>query len=76
MSDAAIEMATKFRDLLKAERIRRRISQVDLAKRVNRSRKWLSDFERGIIDPSFVPLIGLAMELDVKIEFSAAEEIQ
>lgn len=76
MSDVANEIAMKFRDLLKAERIRRRISQVDLATRVNRSRKWLSDFERGIIDPSFVSLIDLAVELNVKIEFSAAEEIE
>jgi len=76
MSDVAIEMAMKFRDLLKTERIRRRISQADLAARVGRSRKWLSDFERGVIDPSFVSLIDLAVELSVRIEFSSADEIE
>lgn len=76
MSDLAREMAAGLRTLLKTERVRRRVSQADLAAKVGRSRKWLSDFERGVIDPAFVTLFALAIELNVKIEYSAAENIE
>lgn len=76
MSDLAREMAAGLRTLLKTERVRRRVSQANLAAKVGRSRKWLSDFERGAIDPAFVTLFALAIELNVKIEYSAAETIE
>lgn len=73
ISGNAKEIADGLRHALKVERIRRRIPQADLAAKVGRSRKWLSDFERGIIDPSFVTVIALALQLDVKIDYSVVE---
>jgi transcriptional regulator with XRE-family HTH domain len=73
MQVAAIETAQRFRERLRNERIRRRCSQSDLATRVGRSRKWLSDFERGLIEPSFVVVIALAKELNISIEFISSD---
>lgn len=75
MPAAAQEIAKNLRELLRSERIRRRISQTILAERVGRSRKWLSDFERGLIEPSFIVVIALANELDVSIEFISFDAV-
>lgn len=69
----AKDTAQRLRELLRNERIRRRCSQSDLAARVGRSRKWLSDFERGLIEPSFVVVIALANELDFAIELNSSD---
>lgn len=66
----------KLRNILREERIRRRISQSVLALRIGKSRKWLSDFERGLIEPSYVTVFALALELDITITLSPAADIE
>lgn len=51
------------RSALREQRIRARRSQADVARAVKCSRKRISDFELGLVDPGFNFVVGLAMEL-------------
>lgn len=63
------------RRVLRAERVRRRMTQATVAALVGRSRKWISDFENGKIDPGASSLFALASALEVTVSFVAAEEV-
>jgi len=67
--DTVAGFMKSVRELLKSERIRQRIPQDELAGKIGRSRKWLSEFERGIGDPSIEAVARLAGALGVTITF-------
>lgn len=62
--------------LIRSERIRRRISQKELAEKVGRKRQWLHQVENGLIEPSFYSMMRLMKELSITIEFTPSEELE
>lgn len=66
-------MATEnsLRELLASERRRRRVTQAAAARAAGRTRKWLSDYERGVSDPSVGSVLRLAAALGVRVAFEA-----
>lgn len=62
------DLENEFRAGIRAERIRQRRTQAELAALVGRSRKWLSDYERGVIDPSLAGILKLTKALGMRIK--------
>lgn len=69
------DIANSLREQLKTERVRQRRSQGNLAAAIGMSRKWLSDYERGLIDPGFTSVIALAQALSFRITFDLAQDV-
>jgi transcriptional regulator with XRE-family HTH domain len=64
--DPAAFMGT-VRSVLREQRLRARRSQADVARAVASSRKRVSDFELGLVDPGFGFVAALAIELGVPL---------
>lgn len=62
-----------LRELLKKERKRRRLSQSRAAGLVGYSQKWLSDFERGRVNPPIDMVLKMISVLGIRWEASASE---
>lgn len=56
---------------LKEERVRQRRTQSELSSLVGRTRKWLSEYERGKVDASAGTVFALAACLGVEIFLAA-----
>ena len=63
------------RRVLRAERIRRRLSQAQAGALVGRTRKWISELENGIADPGAGALFALASALGVTVRFEPSEDV-
>ena len=70
------DIADKLRSSIKEQRVRRRISQTKAAAMVGRTRKWLSEYERGNLDPATGVVFALAHGLGVVIEISLPAEFE
>ncbi|QGG93482.1 helix-turn-helix domain-containing protein (plasmid) [Agrobacterium sp. MA01] len=62
-----------LRELLKKERKRRRLTQSRAAGLVGYSQKWLSDFERGRVNPPIDMVLKMISVLGIRLEASATE---
>lgn len=62
-----------LRELLKKERRRRRLTQSRAAGLVGYSQKWLSDFERGRVNPPIDMVLKMISVLGIRLEASATE---
>lgn len=62
-----------LRELLRKERKRRRLSQSRAAGLVGYSQKWLSDFERGRVNPPIDMVLKMISVLGIRLEASATE---
>lgn len=62
-----------LRELLKKERKRRRLTQFRAAGLVGYSQKWLSDFERGRVNPPIDMVLKMISVLGIRLEASATE---
>lgn len=62
-----------LRELLKKERKRRRLTQSRAAGLVGYSQKWLSDFERGRVNPPIDMVLKMISVLGTRLEASATE---
>ena len=63
----------EIRTALREERIRRRMSQAEVASLMGCSRKRISEFELGLASPSFVFVAGYARILDATVSFLPKE---
>lgn len=61
----------RLRRLLKEERVRQRRTQSELASLVGRTRKWMSEYERGKADASAWTVFALAEFLGVEVSLTA-----
>lgn len=62
-----------LRELLKKERKRRRLTQSPASGLVGYSQKWLSDFERGRVNPPIDMVLKMISVLGIRLEASATE---
>lgn len=72
-----VSFPEEVRCLLRDARISQRKSQTEVAGSIGMTRKWLSEYERGVIDdPGFATIISLSAALGVKfsIEREFCEE--
>jgi len=63
----SIKEIKNFGDLIKFERIKQKVTQVDLATRVFTTQSWLSKIENGSM-PNFIMGIKLANALNIDIK--------
>ena len=63
-----IRAADDVRQILRAERKRRRLSQSQAAGLIGHTQKWLSDFERGKVDPPLSMVLKLLLLLNVRLD--------
>lgn len=69
-SDDPAAFIETVRSVLREQRLRARRSQTDVAIAVASSRKRVSDFELGLVDPGFGFVAALAAELGVPLSIS------
>ena len=67
-----IRSVDDIRMFLREERKRRRLTQGQLADLTATSQKWVSDFERGRVDPPISIVLKVLVLLGVTMEFSPA----
>lgn len=67
-----IRSVDDIRMFLREERKRRRLTQGQLADLTATSQKWVSDFERGRVDPPISIVLKVLVLLGVSIAFSPA----
>ncbi|RWO29675.1 MAG: XRE family transcriptional regulator [Mesorhizobium sp.] len=72
MSNMHIRGVDDVRHFLREERKRRRLTQSQLADLTATSQKWVSDFERGRVDPPMSIVLKVLVLLGVTIAFSPA----
>lgn len=72
MSNMRIRSVDDVRHLLREERKRRGLTQGQLADLTATSQKWVSDFERGRVDPPMSIVLKVLVLLGVTIVFSPA----
>jgi transcriptional regulator with XRE-family HTH domain len=68
-----IRNVDEVRRFLREERRRRRLTQAQLADLTATSQKWISDFERGRVDPPISIVVKVLVLLGVAIALSPAE---
>jgi len=72
MSNTQVRKVDDVRHFLREERKRRGLTQAQLADLTATSQKWVSDFERGRVDPPMSIVLKVLVLLGVTISLSPA----
>ncbi len=68
-----ISSATDFAILMKNARLDAGLTQAELADRVGKSRKWVVDVERGVINPTLSSVIDVCRVLEFSLSVAKEE---
>ncbi len=61
-----------FSAIMRSLRVEKNVTQAQLANQVGKTRRWVSDVERGVIAPTLPAVLAVMRILGYKMNFSAA----